>query len=120
MKTQKADKIGDSYVAIIHPDVSYDLMSDAAWQNVKDYDPKDWYEGEIGKIAGCRFVETTEAKVFHAQDLCENARTLSVKTEVTAGAIVTVKEALSQAEANALMGRKVLIGGDITRLLLER
>lgn len=113
LKTQKADKIGDSYVAIIHPDVSYDLMSDAAWQNVKDYDPKDWYEGEIGKIAGCRFVETTEAKVFHAQDLCENARTLSVKTEVTAGAIVTVKEALSQAEANALMGRKVLIGGSL-------
>ena len=31
---------------------------------MKDYDPKDWYEGEIGKIAGVRFVETTEAKIF--------------------------------------------------------
>ena len=26
--------------------------------------PKDWYEGEIGKIAGVRFVETTEAKIW--------------------------------------------------------
>ena len=64
LKTQNADKIGDSYVAIIHPDVTYDLTNDPTWQSVKDYDPKDWYEGEIGKIAGVRFVETTEAKIF--------------------------------------------------------
>ena len=64
LKTQNAEKIGDSFVAIIHPDVSYDLTNDPAWQNVKDYDPKDWYEGEIGRIAGVRFVETTEAKIF--------------------------------------------------------
>ena len=64
LKVQNADKIGDSYVAIIHPDVTYDLTNDPAWQAVKDYDPKDWYEGEIGKIAGVRFVETTEAKIF--------------------------------------------------------
>ena len=64
LKIQNAEKIGDSYVAIIHPDVTYDLTNDPAWQAVKDYDPKDWYEGEIGKIAGVRFVETTEAKVW--------------------------------------------------------
>lgn len=64
LKNQNAEKIGDSYASIIHPDISYDLMSDPAWKDVKDYDPKDWYEGEIGKIAGVRFVETTEAKIF--------------------------------------------------------
>ncbi len=64
LKVQNTDKIGDSYVAIIHPDVTYDLTNDPQWQAVKDYDPKDWYEGEIGKIAGVRFVETTEAKIF--------------------------------------------------------
>ena len=64
LKVQNAQKIGDSYVAIIHPDVSYDLTNDPHWQAVKDYDPKDWYEGEIGRIAGVRFVETTEAKIF--------------------------------------------------------
>ncbi len=113
LKTQKADKIGDSYVAIVHPDVSYDLMSDAAWQNVKDYDPKDWYEGEIGKIAGCRFVETTEAKIFHASDLTADSRTLQVKAEVTSGTVIAVKEAVSAKDAASLMGRKVLIEGTL-------
>ena len=64
LKVQNAEKIGDSFVAIIHPDCTYDLTNDPTWQAVKDYDPKDWYEGEIGKIAGVRFVETTEAKVW--------------------------------------------------------
>lgn len=64
LKNQNADKIGDSYVAIIHPDVAYDLTNDPKWEKVKDYDPKDWYEGEIGRIAGVRFVETTEAKIW--------------------------------------------------------
>ena len=64
LKVQNAEKIGDSFVAIIHPDVTYDLTNDPTWQAVKDYDPKDWYEGEIGRIAGVRFVETTEAKIF--------------------------------------------------------
>lgn len=68
LKAQNAERIGDSFVAIIHPDVSYDLTSDPAWQNVKDYDPKDWYEGEIGRIHGVRFVETTEAKIVTAGD----------------------------------------------------
>lgn len=53
------------YVGIIHPDVSYDLMSDPKWVNVKTYaDPEGIYEGEIGRIEGVRFVETSEAKVF--------------------------------------------------------
>lgn len=64
LKTQNAEKIGDSFVAIIHPDVAYDLTNDPKWEKVKDYDPKDWYEGEIGRIAGVRFVETTEAKIW--------------------------------------------------------
>lgn len=65
LKNQNAEKIDGSYVAIIHPDVAYDLMHDKLWEAVKTYaDPADWYEGEIGKIAGCRFVETTEAKIF--------------------------------------------------------
>ena len=65
LKTQNAEKIDNSFVAIIHPDVAYDLMHDDMWEAVKSYaDPSDWYEGEIGRIAGCRFVETTEAKIW--------------------------------------------------------
>lgn len=64
LKNQNAEKIGDSFVAIIHPDAAYDLTNDPRWEKVKDYDPKDWYDGEIGRIAGVRFVESTEAKYW--------------------------------------------------------
>lgn len=65
LKIQNAPKINGTYVAIVHPDVAYDIMSDPKWVNVKTYsDPDGMYEGEIGKIEGVRFVETTEAKVF--------------------------------------------------------
>lgn len=64
LKNQNAKKINGSYVAIIHPDVSFDLTEDPKWEAVKTYDPSDLYEGEIGRLHGVRFVETTEAKVW--------------------------------------------------------
>ena len=64
LKTQNAEKIDNAFVGIIHPDVAYDLTNDPKWEAVKTYDPSDWYEGEIGRICGVRFVETTEAKIF--------------------------------------------------------
>ena len=65
LKTQNAPKIEGGYVAIIHPDVAYDLMRDEEWVDVHKYSAtKEIFEGEIGKIAGVRFVETTEAKIF--------------------------------------------------------
>ena len=65
LKNQNAEQISGSWVGIIHPDISYDLTNDPAWKDVKTYsDPSDIYEGEIGKIYGVRFVETTEAKIW--------------------------------------------------------
>ena len=65
LKTQKAKKIDGYYVAIIHPDVAYDLMRSEDWINAAQYaGSTQVFEGEIGKVAGIRFVETTEAKVF--------------------------------------------------------
>lgn len=65
LKVMNTPRINGYYVGIIHPDTAYDLMSDPQWVNVKTYsDPEDIYEGEIGRIAGVRFVETSEAKVF--------------------------------------------------------
>lgn len=111
LKVMNAEKIGDSYVAIIHPDAAYDLMSDSSWQNVKTYsDPQDIYDGEIGRIAGVRFVETTEAKIFHAENLTAAARNLTVKTTLsTAGKTLAVDEAITEAEAAALAGRKIIL-----------
>ena len=65
LKKNNAPKINGSYVAIVHPDVSYDLMRDPEWIDVHKYSAtSEIFEGEIGKIAGVRFVESTEAKIF--------------------------------------------------------
>ena len=65
LKAMNADPIGESYVAIIHPYVSYDLRNDPAWIDVHKYaQPDEIYNGEIGKLHGVRFVETSEAKIW--------------------------------------------------------
>ena len=65
LRANNAPKINGDYVAIIHPYVAYDLMADPAWIEAHKYaTPENIYEGEIGKIAGVRFVETSEAKVY--------------------------------------------------------
>lgn len=65
LKRQNAETINGNYVGIIHPDVAFDLMSDDAWVEWHKYtDAESMYNNEIGKIAGVRFVETTEAKIF--------------------------------------------------------
>ncbi len=65
LKKQNAKKLNGDYVAIIHPDCAYDLMSDPEWKLPHQYaDTTELYNGELGKVAGCRFVETTEAKLW--------------------------------------------------------
>lgn len=57
--------IDDSFVCIVHPNVAADLMRSEQWQDVHKYaDPEKIYRGEIGQIAGVRFVQTTEAKII--------------------------------------------------------
>lgn len=65
LRGQNAPTIGGKYVAIIHPYVAYDLMRDPEWIDAHKYtNSTNLYEGEIGEIAGVRFVQTTEAKVW--------------------------------------------------------
>lgn len=66
LRGQNAPTIGGKYVAIIHPYVAYDLMRDPEWIDAHKYtNVQNLYEGEIGEIAGVRFVQTTEAKVYN-------------------------------------------------------
>lgn len=64
LKNNCASKIDGAYVAIVHPFVGFDLMNDPEWIDVKTYDNKDLYAGEIGTLYGIRFVESSEATVF--------------------------------------------------------
>ena len=118
LKTQNAEKIGDSFVAIIHPDVTYDLTNDPTWQAVKDYDPKDWYEGEIGKIAGVRFVETTEAKIFEGGVystliLGDNAYGV---TEIEGGGLEHIVKQLGSAGTADALNQRASVGWKATKV----
>ena len=111
LKNGKASKVsGDNYVAVIHPDTAYDIMGDSAWINASVYAGSDQiFQGEIGKVHGTRFVETTEAKIFHAENLTDAARNLGIASLSTK--TFTMDEAITTAEATALVGRKVVVKG---------
>lgn len=111
LKKGLAKKINGSYIAIIHSDVAYDLMNDSEWQSVKEYNPQDWYEGEIGRIFGCRFIETTEAKIFKGEDLSEYRRELMIGEGSTGTETIPIDEDITETDAEKLVGRKVIIGG---------
>ena len=111
LKVGLAKKINGYYVAIIHPDCEYDIMNDDEWINASQYAGSEQiFEGEIGKLYGVRFVESTEAKIFKGEPFTATSSTLSVKTTSSSSTTLAVKEAISASEATALAGRKILIG----------
>ena len=115
LKVMNAPKLNGYYAGIVHPDCSYDLMSDPKWVNVKTYsDPEGIYEGEIGRIEGVRFVETSEAKVWAGTPLTSGSKTLTVKTAISSSTTtVAVKEAITSDDVTAWAARtdkKVLLG----------
>lgn len=113
LKVMNTPRINGDYVGIIHPDCSYDLMNDPKWVNVKTYsDPKGIYEGEIGKIEGVRFVETSEAKIFSGDNLASDSRTLLVNGQVSTSKSITFDG--GTVGAGELVGRKILIGDVVT------
>ena len=65
LRSMNAPTINGKYVAIVHPYVAYDLMRDPEWIDAHKYtNSTNLYEGEIGEIAGVRFVQTSEAKIY--------------------------------------------------------
>ena len=125
LKTQNAEKIGNSFVAIIHPDVAYDLTNDPKWEAVKTYcEPSDWYEGEIGRIGGCRFVETTEAKIFAGAGASGQAvySTLVLGdnaygvTEIEGGGLEHIVKQLGSAGTADALNQRATVGWKATKV----
>ena len=113
LKVQNAKKINGYYVGIIHPDCAFDLTNDPEWKYPHQYqDTTELYNGEIGQIAGVRFVETTEAKIFHAPNLAGDDRTLAIDyADGYSGAITSVAFDGGTVAGSALVGRKIMING---------
>ena len=113
LKGVNAPKIDGSYVGIIHPYVAYDLMSDPAWIDVHKYsDATKIYEGEIGKIGGVRFVETSEARVFDNgiyATLIFGANAYGV-TEIEGGGLQTIVKQLGSAGTEDPLNQRSTVG----------
>lgn len=87
---------GGSYVAMIHPDVSYDFRSAtdaAAWRTPANYvNPAGIYNGEIGVFEGVRFIESPRAPLFaNASDNSGSAGTIDVY-----GTLIMGRQALAK------------------------
>ncbi len=68
LECQNAEPIGESYVAIIHPNVKYDIISNKDFISVVKYANADKiYKGEIGTIGNIKFVQSNFSKVFSAE-----------------------------------------------------
>ena len=117
LKRQNAPKIDDSYVAIIHPDIACDLMGNEEWIEAHKYaQPENIYFGEIGKIAGVRFVETTEAKIIGPGEIVEGVCRMKLRTALnsTGSATIAVEEEITSAQAAALSAR--ISGGEAVKI----
>lgn len=99
LRAQNAPTIGGDYIGIIHPFVAADLMRSEQWQDWHKYTTsEDMYEGEIGKIGGVRFVQTTEAKIIGADVIADGLNKLTVKTAVSSSTTsLVVNETLTAA-----------------------
>jgi len=124
LKKMNAETINGSYVGIIHPDASYDLMSDPKWINVKTYsDPEGIYQGEIGKIENVRFVETSEAKVFEGEgkDGVDVYATLIIgenaygTTEISGGGLQHIVKQLGSAGTSDPLNQRATAGWKATK-----
>ena len=118
LKLANAPSFSGYYIAIVNPAVSFDIMSDPEWVDAHKYaEPENLYTGEIGRIAGVRFIESTEAKVFRGIGLTKGSRTLTVKTAVsTASTTIPVKEVITDDDVTAFAARsaadkQVYLGG---------
>lgn len=113
LKKNNAPKIDGSYVAIVHPFAAYDLMKDPNWRAPHEYqDTTNIYEGEIGKIGGVRFVETSEAKVyaggvFGTLFIADGAYGV---TEITGGGLETIIKQLGSAGSADPLNQRSTVG----------
>ncbi len=65
MKKNRVPTIGGKYYAVIHPSVAHDLRNSPEWIEAHKYAaPNALFNGEIGELHGCRFVEDVFAPIL--------------------------------------------------------
>lgn len=65
MKKNRVPRINGKYYAVIHPSVAYDLRNSKEWIEVHKYAAtSEIFNGEIGELHGCRFIENVFAPIL--------------------------------------------------------
>ena len=113
LKKQKAQPFeGGKYVAVVHPSVAFDLRQCDEWIEAHKYAATTQiFNGEIGELHGCRFIETTNSPILKGEDLAAAGRNLTVASNASASATtISVSETLV---AHEVKGRTISLGGHL-------
>lgn len=81
MKKDRVPTINGKYYAVIHPSVAYDLRKSDGWIEAHKYAaPEQLFNGEIGELHGCRFIENVFAPILGESDYQNKAGTVTYAT----------------------------------------
>ena len=68
LKKDRVPTINGKSYAVIHPSVAYDLRKSEGWLEAHKYaSPENIYNGEIGELHGCRFIENVFAPILDGE-----------------------------------------------------
>ena len=68
MKKNRVPTIDGKYYAVIHPSVAFDLRNSEGWMEAHKYaSPEELFNGEIGELHGCRFIENAFAPIMDGE-----------------------------------------------------
>ena len=81
LKKDRVPTINGKYYAVIHPSVAYDLRKSDGWIEAHKYaSPDQLFNGEIGELHGCRFIENVFAPILGGEDYKNKANTVTYAT----------------------------------------
>lgn len=81
LKKDRVPTINGKYYAVIHPSVAYDLRKSDAWIESHKYAATtEIFNGEIGELHGCRFIENVFAPILGGTTYQNKASTVTYAT----------------------------------------
>lgn len=121
LKRVNAKPFEGGYVAIIHPDTSCDVTGDGEWIEAHKYaSVEEIKAGEIGKLHGVRFVESSEAKIIGPGEIVTGIcrAPLATALDTTGSTSIVLDVAITTDQAKEVNDRitngeevKVYVGG---------
>ena len=80
LKKNRVPRINGAYYAVIHPSIAHDLRQSKGWIEPHQYSATtEIFNGEIGELHGCRFIENVFAPIL-AGDYVNKAGTVTYAT----------------------------------------